>query len=136
MNRVKFNVLVVLFALSGTTIAQAQCFNSAREVKANNVSTTWEETTENDGKPLIITLADEGNGLAYKARKAGQLWLTGGVSVCRSGGATTITLKDTKATNNVPALARMALPSTQSAHIENGQINLKGGSWGGTFVGR
>jgi hypothetical protein len=117
-------------------VARAQCFNSVQDLKANHVKTRWHETTENDGKPLMIAIADGANGLAYTARKAGQLWLSGNVSVCRTGGANQITLKNTKATSNVPMLARMALPSSQSATIVNDQIKLSGGGWGGTFVGR
>ena len=49
--------------------------------------------------------------------------------------ATEITLKNTQATSNVPMLARLALPSTQSARIVNDQIKLAGGGWGGTFIG-
>jgi hypothetical protein len=111
-------------------------FSTVSEVKTNNVRTRWLETTENDGKPLTISITDGANGLVYSAKKAGVLWLTGNVSVCRSGGATEITLKNTKATSNVPMLARMALPSTQSARIVNDQIKLAGGGWGGTFVGQ
>ena len=44
--------------------------------------------------------------------------------------------KNTKATSNVPMITRLALPSTQSAHIVNNQIKLGGGGWGGTFVGQ
>jgi hypothetical protein len=44
-------------------------------------------------------------------------------------------LKNTQATSNVPLLARLALPSTQSALIVNNQIKLGGAGWGGTFVG-
>ena len=44
-------------------------------------------------------------------------------------------LENTQATSNVPMLARLALPSTQSAHIVNDQIKLAGGGWGGTFIG-
>ena len=86
--------------------------------------------------PLTISITDGANGLVYSASKAGVPWLTGNVSVCRSGGATEITLKNTKATSNVPMLARLALPSTQSAHIVNDQIKLRGGGWGGTFIGQ
>jgi hypothetical protein len=93
-------------------------------------------STENDGKPLSITITDGANGLVYSASKAGMAWLTGNVSVCLSRGATEITLKNTEATSNVPMLARLALPSTQSAHIVNDQITLAGGGWGGTFIGR
>jgi len=100
------------------------------------VKAIWQETTENDGKPLTISITDGANGLVYSASKAGKPWLTGNVSVCNSGGATKITLKNSKATGNVPTLARMALPSTQSAYIVNNQIKLAGGGWGGTFVGR
>lgn len=131
-----FKLLVCFFVLCGTTIAHANCLKSIREFKANNVKSKWQETTENDGKPLVISIADGAGGLVYSARKAGELWLTGNVSVCRSGGGTTITLKNTKATDNVPALTKMALPSTQSASIENDQIKLEGGGWSGTFVGR
>jgi hypothetical protein len=63
------------------------------------------------------------------------LWLTGNVSVCLSEGATKITLKNTKTTSNVPMLARLALPPTQSAQIVNDRIKLGGGGWGGTFIG-
>jgi hypothetical protein len=83
--------------------------------------------THNDRKPLTISITDGDNGFVYSAKKAGLLWLTGNVSVCRSGGVTEITLKNTQATSNVPMLARLALPSTQSAHIVNDQIQT--GRW-------
>jgi uncharacterized protein GlcG (DUF336 family) len=128
-------LLVCLPMISAPALAHARCLKSVSDVKANNVKTTWREITENDGKPLTISIADGANGLVYSAKKAGATWLTGNVSVCRSGDATEITLRNTQATSNVPALARMGLPSTQSAQIVNGQIKLAGGGWGGTFVG-
>ena len=39
-------------------------------------------------------------------------------------------------TRAVPMIARLALPSTQSAHLVNDQIKLGGGGWGGTFIGQ
>jgi hypothetical protein len=130
-----FKLLICLLIFSGSALAHAECFNTVKDVKANGVKARWRETTENDGKPLTISITDGANGLVYSASKAGRRWLTGNVSVCRSGGATEITLKNTKATSNVPMLARLALPSTQSAHIVNNQIKLRGGGWGGTFIG-
>ena len=129
-----FILLICLLILSESTLAEASCFNTISDVKANKVRTRWQETTENDGKPLTISISDGANGLVYSAKKAGLLWLTGNVFVCRSGGVTEITLKNTQATRNVPMLARLALPSTQSAHIVNDQIKLAGGGWGGTFI--
>jgi hypothetical protein len=129
-------LLICLLILGESTLAQAKCFNTVGELKANNVRTKWQETTHNDRKPLTISITDGANGLVYSAKKAGLLWLTGNVSVCRSGGVTEITLKNTQATSNVPMLARLALPSTQSAHIVNDQIKLAGGGWGGTFIGQ
>lgn len=126
----------LLFVPSEFTLAQAKCLRTVSDLKAHDVKARWRETTENDGKPLTISIADGPNGLHYSARKAGQLWLTGNVSVCPSGEAMTITLKNTKATKNVPLLARMALPSTQVAQIVNDRIQLGGGGWGGTFVGQ
>ena len=131
-----FKLLICLLILSESTLAQAECLRTVSELKANNLKARWQETTENDGKPLTISIIDGTNGLAYSARKAGALWLTGNVSVCRSGGATEIILKNTRATSNVPMLARLALPATQSAYIVNNQIQLRGGGWGGTFVGQ
>jgi hypothetical protein len=128
-------LLICLLILSESTLAQAKCFRTVSELKSNNVRTRWKETTHNDRKPLTISITDGANGLVYSAKKAGLLWLTGNVSVCRSGDATEITLKNTQATSNVPILARLALPSTQSAHIVNDQIKLAGGGWGGTFIG-
>ena len=131
-----FKLLICLMILGESTLAQAECLKTVSEIKANNVKTRWLETTENDGKPLTISIVDGVNGLVYSARKAGVLWLTGNVSVCRSVGATEITLKNTQATSNVPMLARLALPSTQSARIVNNQIKLGGAGWGGTFIGQ
>jgi hypothetical protein len=131
-----FKLLICLLILSESTLAQAECLRTVRDIKANNVKARWQETTENDGKPLTISITDGANGLVYSAKKAGVPWLTGNVSVCRSGGATEITLKKTRATSNVPMLARLALPSTQSAHIVNDQIKLASGGWGGTFLGQ
>jgi hypothetical protein len=129
-------LLICLLILSQSTLAQAKCFNTVNDVKANKVRTKWQETTENDGKPLTISITDGANGLVYSAKKAGLLWLAGNVSVCRSAGATQISLKNTQATSNVPTLARLALPTTQSAYIVNDQIKLAGGGWGGTFIGQ
>jgi hypothetical protein len=128
-------LLICLPILSESTLAQAKCFSTVSELKANNVKTRWQETTHTDRKPLTIAITNGANGLVYSAKKAGSLWLTGNVSVCRSGAVTEIALKNTKATSNVPMLARLALPSTQSAHIVNDQIKLAGGGWGGTFIG-
>ncbi len=131
-----FKLLICLFILSGPTLAQAECLKTVHEMRANHVKARWRETTENDGKPLTISITDGAHGLVYSASKAGAPWLSGNVSVCRSGGATEVTLKNTRATSIVPMLARMALPSTQSARIVNDQIKLAGGGWGGTFVGQ
>jgi hypothetical protein len=131
-----FKLLICLLILIQSTAAQAECLRTVSEIKANNVKARWQETTENDGKPLKISITDGAEGLVYSARKAGVPWLTGNVSVCRSGGATEITLKNTEATSNVPMIARLALPSTQSAHIVNDQIKLGGAGWGGTFIGQ
>jgi hypothetical protein len=131
-----FKVLICLLILSQSALAQAKCFRTVSELKANNVRTRWQETTHNDRKPLTISITDGASGLVYSAKKAGLLWLTGNVSVCRSGGGTEITLKNTQATSHVPMLVRLALPSTQSAHIVSDQIKLAGGGWGGTFIGQ
>jgi hypothetical protein len=131
-----FKLLICLLILSEPTLAQAECLGTVRDIKASNVKARWQEATESDGKPLTISIADGANGLVYSASEAGAPWLTGNVSVCRSGGATVITLKNTKITNNVPMVARLALPSTQSAQIVNDQIKLAGGGWAGTFIRR
>src|SRR5271165_1321313 len=131
-----FKLLICLLILSESTLAQAECLRTVSELKANNVKARWQETTENDGKPLTISISDGANGLVYSSNKGGVLWLTGSVSVCLSGGATDLTLKNTQATSNVPMLARLALPSTQSAQIVNDQIKLGGRGWGGTFIGQ
>jgi hypothetical protein len=117
------------------TLAQTKCVGTVGDLKASNVKLIWRDTTESDGKPLMISISDGANGLVYSARMAGMLWLTGNVSVCPSGASTEIILKNTKATSNVPMLARVALPSTESAQIVNNQIKLGGGGWGGIFVG-
>jgi hypothetical protein len=135
LTKSKLLICLLLF-LTDSTLAHAKCFRTVTELKAHNVRTRWHETTANDGKPLTISIADGAHGLVYSAKKAGALWLTGNVSVCKLGGATQITLKNTRATSHVPMLARMALPSTQSAHIVNDRIKLGGGGWHGTFIGQ
>src|SRR6516162_169214 len=130
-----FKLLFCLLILSESTLAQAKCLRTISELKAHNVKERWHETTANDGKPLTITITDGAHGLHDSAKKAGALWLTGHVSVCLSGDAKEITLSNTKATNEVPMLARLALPSKQSARIVNDRIKLGGAGWGGTFIG-
>ena len=130
-----FKLLFCLLILSDSTLAQAKCLRTVSELKAHNVKARWHETTANDGKPLTISITDGAHGLRYSARKAGALWLTGNVSVCLSGGAKEIILSNTKATSEVPMLAKLALPSKQSARIVNDRIKLGGAGWGGTFVG-
>src|SRR5271157_4668300 len=110
-------LLICLLILSESTLAQAKCLRTVSELKANHVKARWQETTENDGKPLRISITDGANGLVYSAKKAGVFWLTGNVSVCLSGGATEITLKNTKATSNVPMLASVPIRLTQTPTI-------------------
>jgi len=131
-----FALLLCLLALGEPTLARAGCFRTVSDVKAHNVKTRWQETTANDGKPLIISIIDGAAGLVYSAKKAGVLWLSGNVSVCSAGGATDITLKNTRATSDVPTLARLVLPHTQSAQIVGNQIKLAGQGWDGTFIGQ
>ena len=136
MTRSHLKLLVCALIVSAPTLAQAKCLQSVSEIKANNLSARWQETTENDGKPLTISIADGANGLVYSAKKAGAPWLSGSVSICRTGDATEITFENTKATDNVPMLARLGLLSMQPARILNNQFTLGGGGWGGTFVGQ
>jgi len=131
----KFTFLMGLLVVGAPALAHADCLNTVSQVRANNVKTTWQETTENDGKPLIISIADGAHGLVYSAKKAGKVWLTGNVAICSSAGSMSITLKNTKATHNVPTIARWALPRTQSGKIVNNQVRLGGHGWSGTFVG-
>ena len=136
MTLTKIKLLICLLILSKSTLAQAKCLRNVIELEAHNVKARWHETTANDGKPLTISITDGAHGLHYTAKKAGVLWLTGRVSVCLSGDAKEITLSNTKATSEVPMLARLALPSTQSARIVNDRIKLGGVGWAGTFIGQ
>jgi hypothetical protein len=131
-----FKLLIGFLILTLPTVAEANCFKTIGEVRSNRVKTRWLETTANDGKPLTISIANGSGGLVYSAQKAGQLWLTGNISVCRTGGGTEITMSETKTTSNVPMFARMGFPRTQSAQIVGNQINLAGGGWSGAFVGQ
>ena len=132
----RLTLLMSLLALGAPTLAEAKCFKTVHEVKANHVKTRWRETTENDGKPMTISIANGADGLVYSAHKADQLWLSGAVSVCRTDGRIAITLEDTKPTSNVPFIARAAFKRPQSARVEGNQIKLAAGGWSGTFVGK
>lgn len=136
MSQTLFKVTTVLLILGAPALAHAKCLGTIDQLTANDIKTRWNETTANDGKPLKIAIANGPEGLVYSARKAGQLWMTGSVSVCLSGSSKEITLKNTKSTNNVPSFARMALSSAQKAQIVDDQIKLGGGGWEGTFVGQ
>lgn len=129
-------LLVGFLVLGAPTLAEAKCFKTIGEVRANHVKTRWQETTENDGKPMTISIANGAGGLVYSAHKAGKLWLSGNISVCRSSDEISITMKNTKTTKNVPLMARMAFPHTQTAQIVDNQITLAGGGWSGAFVGK
>lgn len=136
MAKSNLTLLLCILVLGAPTLTRAECFQTVSDVRRHNVKTKWQETTANDGKPLIIFISDGGAGLIYSAKKAGVLWLTGNVSVCGSAAVTNITLKNTQATSEVPMLARLGLPHAQSAHIVANQITLEGRGWRGTFSGQ
>jgi hypothetical protein len=50
--------LICLLIISEPTLAQAKCVRTVSELKANHVKARWHETTENDGKPLTISITD------------------------------------------------------------------------------
>ena len=135
MTLTPFAFFVGFLALGAPAIAQSHCFKTVHEVRANHVKAQWRETTENDGKPMTISIANGAGGLVYSAHKAGKLWLSGNISVCRAEGRIAITLENTKTTSNVPIFARASFPRTQSARIEGNHITLAAGGWSGTFVG-
>ncbi len=135
MAKANITLLLCLVFLGAPALAHAECFGTVSAMKANHVKTRWQETTANDGKPMVISISDGGGSLVYTGKKAGVQWLSGNVSVCQSGGSTNITLKNTKATSHVPMLARMAMPKSQSGQITGNQITLGGKGWSGTFVG-
>lgn len=125
----------LVFALSPVfaTTELNYCLKSLKEFKAAQVHTRWTETTMDDGKPLIITVQDGDGATKFTAVKAGEIWLNGDVCISKDGKR--LTLKNTKATSNVPFLARQALPSQQTGEIKNGSVHLGGIAWSGTFQG-
>lgn len=129
-------LLICLLLFNAPGFAQAECLSTVHDVKANNVNTRWRETTANDGRPMTIAIADGPNGLVYLAKKAGVPWLSGNITVCKSGARTDIMLKNTKTTTNVPMITRMGMPATQSAQIAGNQMRLAAGGWSGTFIGQ
>ncbi len=135
MNKKIFSALL-FFSLTGINSAFADCFDSVAALKSNKIKTTWAETSADDGVPLVINIFESEKGLNYKATKGGQLWLKGSVDVCANGGAPTITLTDTVATDNVPAMAKGMLGGTKKMTVKNNQIVLGGFGWSGTFVGQ
>lgn len=136
MVRMILGAFICSTLIGWSAFAKEQCLESVSDLHAAKVKTTWVETTANDGKPLTISISDGPGGLVYSATKAGKLWLTGEVNVCRSGNGLKFTLDKTVATDEVPWPARMMLPTTQSAQIIDGKIQLGGGPWSGTFESR
>jgi hypothetical protein len=59
MAQTNFKLLICLFIISESTFAQAGCLRTVSEIKANGVKARWQETTENDGKPLTISITEE-----------------------------------------------------------------------------
>ncbi len=78
MALMNFKLLICLVILSESTLAQAECLRTVSELKANDVKARWQETTENDGKPLTISITDGANGRAYSSKKAGLLAIPSG----------------------------------------------------------
>jgi hypothetical protein len=52
-----FKLLLCVLTLSESTLAQAECLKTVSDVRANGVKARWQETTQNDGKPLTISIA-------------------------------------------------------------------------------
>lgn len=127
-------ILVVMLSFLSWSTAQAQCLRNLEQLRAAKIKTTWVETTMDDGKPLIIVIHEANRQLEFSAAKAGELWLRG--EICISLDGKTLTLKNIKATEAVPPLARRFLSKPQSGRIENNEVRFSGLGWNGIFVGQ
>ena len=57
MTLTNFKLLICLFILSDSMLAQAKCLRTVSELKAHNVKARWHETTANDGCPRPAPLS-------------------------------------------------------------------------------
>jgi hypothetical protein len=63
-------LLVGIIVVSAPAFANAKCFTTIHEVKANDVHTRWRETTENDGKPMTISIDKESAVSSIRLRRS------------------------------------------------------------------
>lgn len=124
----------MIFSLLLTFAFAKDCLDSMASLEKAKVKSVWEETTMDDGKPLVISIFAQDGRLKYTAVKAGETWLNGDVCIRPDGKH--MRLENTVATKNVPYIARKLLPKSQEGKIENDHVHLGGVAWRGTFKGR
>lgn len=85
-------VCTALIALATPSQAAPPCANTLTALRALVLDPAfplqWRETGIDDGKPLLLTLAERDGALHLRFAKSGEgLWAEGMVSVCGSGAA-------------------------------------------------
>jgi hypothetical protein len=119
-----YRVLLGLLSIAFCNHSHAECFTTLAELKANNVATTYRESSKpGQGGPLIITLYEK-NGIKYKGVKDGEGWIQGSMRICRSDKEKIVlTLDNTRPLGNGPL--GIAMLNNRSVTINKNQFTLE-----------
>jgi len=144
--RLSYGVLCLSLLLfqSGQAQATPACAATLSELRLlledSDFPLVWEETTMDDGKPLLVTILEKEGSLQLEFIKTGQgLWAQSAGVICRSGhdfetrfGAKQIRLGP--AANWVLRLALANGGKFTLTRLGADRLRIAGGSWRGTFL--
>lgn len=149
MNPSKFRTvlqLLLLLFLHGPTLASQTCAATLPELHAMLGDTTfplaWEETTMNDGKPLLVSIQENQGALFLEFMKTKEgLWAESPGVICQADGD--LEFHFSEAQIRVGPAANWALRYALSRggkfnlkRLESGQLNISTRGWNGVFSPR
>lgn len=134
-----------LLAFGGAdAMAAPACITSVQELRNvlgdQRVTLQWEETSMNDGKPLVVSIFESQGVLALKFVKTSEgLWAEGTGAVCGSGATLEISFDKTQLRMGPASgwLLRSLLAQGRKftlTRLDADQLGIATSGWSGTFV--
>ena len=103
-------------------------------------SSSWTETSETDGKPLVMTITPQGGSLFLQFVKTNKgLWASGTSDICSDGGEVTATISEDQIQlgDAAPLILRLTLAGGANFALQldgNNQLQISTTGWQSVFV--
>lgn len=139
-------LLVLFFMASSVWAKDPTCVKDLAGIRMlfndTSMPIQWDETTANDGKPLLVDIGEKDGRLFLQFIKTKEgLWAEGTAKVCKGQDGITaeITKKDIKLGEAAPWILRMSMKGGATFKLlreKADKLHISTFGWGGDFVPR